>query len=146
MRRVRLSGGETAMVDDDDYEAVSKHTWYCMLGYAWTNIPTGNPAKRQYKQSMHRLVMGSPPNILDHINRNKLDNRKKNLRHADAVINGWNRKDNNPYRVYWHKRHKKYLASVYMLKGKIKYLGYHATKAGGKRAIREFLAENPHGA
>lgn len=85
MRRVRLSNGFVAWVDDEDFETVSKHKW-CLSKkgknyYAVTNVPVG-----KYKQKtlyMHHLIL--PPvkgKIVDHVDRNGLNNRRRNLRHA----------------------------------------------------------------
>lgn len=63
------------LVDDEDSEDVSKYTWFLSgSGYAATH---GLPKKITY---MHRWLMGEPNGWIDHINGNKLDNQKKNLR------------------------------------------------------------------
>lgn len=58
-------------------------------GYRMTIIK-GIPYK------VHRLIWkwhyGSEPDMIDHINGDRADNRIENLRAADARLNGWNRK------------------------------------------------------
>ena len=64
------------LVDYDDFEKVSKYSW-CIskTGYAVANIK-GKVIK------MHRYILNvtGPDVVIDHINGNKLDNRKVNLR------------------------------------------------------------------
>lgn len=43
---------------------------------------------------MHRIIIGAPDGkIVDHINGDKLDNRKSNLRIVDSYQNIWNSKN-----------------------------------------------------
>ena len=68
--------GDAILVDDDTYEWASQYRWCLTNGYAirreW---PTGRTLY------MHRLVMNTPDGMdTDHINHNKLDNRRENLR------------------------------------------------------------------
>lgn len=58
-----------------------------------------------------------PDGMIDHINRNKLDNRIENLRVVDNQTNqrnaGMSAKNTSGHRgVYWHKNKKKWLASI----------------------------------
>jgi len=67
---------------------------------------------------------------LDHINRNKSDNRIANLRLANASENAQNRlknsKNTSGYKgVTWHKRDEKWQAAI-TVKGKVLHLGYYA--------------------
>lgn len=64
-----------ALVDDEDFEYLSKFTWYAhTTGYVTTSI-------KGKTILMHRFIMQPKKNfIIDHRNRNKLDNRKINLR------------------------------------------------------------------
>jgi hypothetical protein len=75
MKKIPLTRGKSAIVDDDDFEYLSQWKWwYTTRGYA----------VRQDKGKhipMHRLINKTPAGFdTDHINRNKLDNRKENLR------------------------------------------------------------------
>lgn len=71
--------GQEIVVDVDDLEALLKFRWYVnSMGYA--------EAKQDGRRVlMHRFVVNAPEDfsydeVVDHINRNKLDNRKSNLR------------------------------------------------------------------
>jgi len=67
---------------------------------------------------------------IDHINRNKSDNRISNLRLASPEQNAQNRlknsKNTSGYKgVTWHKRDKKWQSAI-TVKGKVIHLGYFA--------------------
>jgi hypothetical protein len=68
----------TVYVDEQDVELVSKHTWHINnYGYVMTFIRSGT---KYQGVSLHRLLV-NPGNLqVDHINRNRLDNRRSNLR------------------------------------------------------------------
>lgn len=80
----------------------------------------------------HRLIFlmhkGYLPEIIDHINGNKADNRIENLRAVTVAQNQYNRKTNadntSGYKgVGWHKSNKKWEARI-RLEGKPIHLGY----------------------
>jgi hypothetical protein len=84
MKKIPLTRGKFALVDDEDYEWISQYKWTWVEvrkgypGYAVRNIGTFKKTKHQ---SMHRLIMGNPKGkVVDHINGNSLDNRRSNLR------------------------------------------------------------------
>lgn len=111
-----------AQIDDQDYELVTAYRWHMHpRGYAIAG--SGNS-----KVLMHRLILGlenprgngrgsgaSRPQA-DHINHDKLDNRRSNLR----VVTNQQNHENRPsasgaskYRgVYLHKKSSKWLARV----------------------------------
>lgn len=93
----------------------------------------------------HRLawfyVHGEWPGVIDHINRQKLDNRIINLRNVDHSINGQNSKTRNDNTsghrgVYWHKPTSNWTARVFR-RGKTLSLGYFSTR---DKAIQARLA------
>lgn len=91
-KEIVCSGGEIALVDDEDYEFLSRFTWHYTgsPGNEYVKAWGGNPRKgSQVGYYMHKLVCGgkSP----DHIGFNKLDNRKESLRIATYQQNGWNK-------------------------------------------------------
>lgn len=85
---------EIFYIDLDDYEKVSKYTWFLNKdGYVYTDI-THSDGKKE-KILLHRYVTNFQYEICDHKDRNRLNNRKENLRPATHSQNTWNR---NPRR------------------------------------------------
>lgn len=68
-----------AYVDDADYEEISAYRWGLDKdGYA---VRAEGTFPNTARYSMHRQLLNPPSNLVtDHINRNKLDNRRCNLR------------------------------------------------------------------
>jgi hypothetical protein len=76
MKEIPLTQGKVALVDDEDFEWLNQWRWYCNVGgYAVRNLPG---RKSEY---MHRAVAKTSSGYeTDHINHNRLDNQKSNLR------------------------------------------------------------------
>lgn len=86
MKKIKLTQGKYAIVDEEDFVWLNQRKWYFSDGYA-RRKNGGTPIY------MHRLVNKTPEGIrTDHINQNKLDNRKANLRTAHGSINQRNTK------------------------------------------------------
>jgi len=79
MKRIPLTKGKFALVDDDDFERLNRHKWYASCP-KWTSYAARRDSNRKVVR-MHRIIMNTPPGLFtDHINGNGLDNRKCNLR------------------------------------------------------------------
>ncbi|MFV0916059.1 HNH endonuclease [Ralstonia nicotianae] len=93
MKAIPLSRGKEALVDDADYEVLSRHKWYFhRSGYAVRNVKEDDG--KNYSLFMHRQIMGLEKKsilVADHINQNKLDNRRCNLRICTRQDNSRNR-------------------------------------------------------
>lgn len=93
MREIQLTQGQVAIVDDEDYEALARFKWLAQRNRAtWYAVSYARlPDGREAKVLMHRAILGVGPGVqLDHENRNKLDNRKENLRIATSRENNQN--------------------------------------------------------
>lgn len=77
------------IIDKDDYEKAQKYYWYMNYdGYFVSSYKKGKT------MSLHKYLLLGKSNenvIIDHINRNRYDNRKKNLRIVTAKTNINNR-------------------------------------------------------
>lgn len=127
-------------MDDDDFERLSKISWNLHPnGYAQGVINVGN---RQVKVFMHRLVNETPKGMhTDHINGDKLDNRKSNLRTCVHRENQRNRgkavRTSSKYKgVYWHGRDQKWVSRI-VNKGKKIHLGYFDNEVDAALAYNE---------
>jgi len=81
--------GTNAIIDEKDYEIVSAHNWWLTKqGYAYTQTCTNNVRTTIL---MHRLIMRPNSKEVDHINGDKLDNRRSNLRICTRSQNNANK-------------------------------------------------------
>lgn len=126
--KVKLNDENYMLCDIEDWERLNGHYWFMNdAGYAvCETMKTGT-------LRFHKLVTGTTAEvIIDHINRNKLDNRKCNLRIATASVNAINRglQSNNTtgYKgVYFDKRRRVWKAWV-KVSGKLITLGSYPKK------------------
>lgn len=90
MKEIKLSQNKIALVDDEDYEELSKYTWCLSKTHDNFRAKTKIAGKQVL---MHRLIMRvtDPKVQVDHINRDSLDNRKENLRLCNNSQNNINR-------------------------------------------------------
>ena len=117
------------LIDKEDYEKIKEYKWHLnKFGYIITN------SKKQNGKRIHRMIMNyEGKNVIDHINHNRMDNRKCNLRICNLAENSWNRKSKG---YYYIKKENRWSASI-MKNGKYIYLGYFKTEEEAKEARRQ---------
>jgi hypothetical protein len=138
MRFIDLKGGYRAIVDDEDYEFLSQSNWSRNnKGYACKKVRINGKPRNCY---MHRVLLNAQKGeSVDHINGNRLDNRRENMRLATVSQNAMNRalssRGNNRYKgVSLHKG--KYEAKIRFNKKYI-YLGRHVKEEEAAKAYNE---------
>lgn len=74
--------------DLEDYELLKQHTWSEHLhGYLMTHIKIDG---KFHRRPAHRIILGEPDGVVDHIDRDKKNNRRSNLRVIDKAANAMN--------------------------------------------------------
>lgn len=93
MLQIKLNGingaGKYALVSPEDYPRLARFSWYYREGYALAKIDG-------HEIRMHRYIMDvhDPDMIVDHKDRNRLNNTRGNLRIINYLENANNRTDN----------------------------------------------------
>lgn len=137
MQVIKLNRGYEAFVDDEDYEKVNIFKWFITNGgYAARTFNFKSGTKETETIKMHRFIMNTSNGMeTDHINHNRLDNRKCNLRVCTKSENQRNakvRKDSvSGYKgvsqrntiIYKKKPWRAYIT----YQGKPKHIGYYRT-------------------
>ncbi len=130
---VKMRNTDNIMLcDAEDWEKQKNYTWSENRGYAQTG-------KFGHTVRFSRVVMDAPEGKeVDHINRNRLDNRKTNLRivsHRGNMSNvGCQKKSKTKIAgVYWHKHRHKYFAEL-KVDGKRFCLGAYETLEEAREA------------
>lgn len=149
MKKILLSNGGFAIVDKEDFEYLNQ--------WKWTRHNAGYAIRSIYKNGtrfMHRQILNTPKGMeTDHINGDRLDNRRENLRMATHQENCRNMrplKNKSGYKgVQWYKRDQRWVAFL-TVNDKHIYLGYfddpkdaaEAYNKGAKKYFGEFARLN----
>jgi len=154
LKRIKLTQGKFAIVDEEVYDYLNCFKWATLrmgsVYHAARNIATKNKdAGRQKTSYMHHWILGFPGKgmMVDHINGNGLDNRKKNLRIVSCRVNNCNNerrrngKTSSRYMgVHWDKRDRKWRAKI-RIKQREYLLGYFKNeKEAGEAYLTAFQA------
>jgi hypothetical protein len=151
MKKLKLSQGKFAVVDDEDYEELAKYKWRAQKG-GYTFYAVRSSYLKDGKHNvilMHRVILDAPKGMfVDHINGDGLDNRRCNLRlctHAENIRNSKTRRDNTSgYKgVYLLKHDRKWCACL-SVNGVTRHLGRFTTPEAAARAYNE-AAEKYYG-
>lgn len=138
MKKIPLTQGLFALVDDADFEAVSKFKWHAKRDrkqfYATRKIPKKSGGQKTVW--LHGFLM--PGIRVDHIDGDGLNNQRANFRDATLSQNSCNRGPNKNNTsgfkgVNWAKKVNKWHAKI-MLTGRRYHLGYFNSAAEAARA------------
>jgi hypothetical protein len=157
MKKISLSGKNknlVCLVDDEDYESLSKYRWYLSRkGYAQRNRRYVNKIPDRLPVQMHTMIIGNKDGlVIDHVNNNKLDNRRSNLRHISNTENirrrGVQKNSKTGFKgVYFCKtkglKSTRYLSYIRVDK-KLLFVGYFANKEEAAKAYNE-ASKKHHG-
>ncbi len=140
MQTIQLTQGRVAIIDDADFARISKFKWFLHHGQAERR---GRIGPHRINIPMAREIMRMPQVktgniVVDHINGDKLDNRRGNLRdctHAENCRNrGMSAHNSSGFKgVTWNIGVKKWLAQL-RVHGKNKHLGIFQTPELAARA------------
>jgi uncharacterized Rmd1/YagE family protein len=142
MKGIKLTQGQFAIVDEEDYYYLNEFKWYFYRRrnqvYAKTCVTIN---KKRVHLLMHRLIMDASKKCVDHINGNGLDNRKSNLRLCERHENALNRVINynnvSGYKgVSWFKVVKKWRAQI-QYKKVVYHLGCFEKRIDAAKAYNE---------
>jgi hypothetical protein len=135
IRFIPLTKGKIAIVDTADYDWLSSFTW------STSQKASGVYACRHVKRKniyMHRVITNAPAGkVVDHIDRNGLNNRRSNLRICSAADNSRNsrgKSGTSRYKgVFWNKKNKKWLVAI-KYNRKFRHIGYFENETDAAKA------------
>lgn len=128
MKEIILSGkranGKSVKVDDDDYKKYNHLVWHLS--------DTGYAVRRTNGETirLHRLIMNCPEGlVVDHLNGDKLDCRKNNMRVCHQIDNAKNRHNTRGY-CYDKSKNK------WIVRYRNKFCGRYTTEEEAKKAYQ----------
>lgn len=149
MKEIPLTKGLVAIVDDDDFDELSKFNWHAQNGkYA---------ARRGLRDGKSKIILmhreicklsSDDKRLVDHKDMNTLNNAKENLRICTKAQNQQNHRMPSTNKsgikgVHWHKSRSKWMASI-RSNGKLYYIGHFESKEQAEVEHKKF-ATRLHG-
>jgi len=148
MKKIPLTRGMVALVDDTDYERLNTWKWYASKNsgsynsYAVRGIKVAK--NKQTIQMMHRVILGLQPGDgrqTDHRDGNGLNNQRTNLRVCTATQNGQSRRKmvlgTSKYKgICWNHRDSKWRSRIYVNRKRI-HLGYFSSEKTAAAAYNQ---------
>lgn len=83
-REIQLTKGFFALVDAADFDWLNQWRWHVVNGYAARAVKNNGVARKVY---MHRVILAPGDAWVDHINGDRRDNRRANLRFSNRAEN-----------------------------------------------------------
>ncbi len=114
-KQLPLTQGKYALVDDADYDLLSRWDWYAWWSGSVWYARRSHKGKKLY---LHREILkAGKDDVTDHVNHDGLDNRRCNIRVCTQLQNARNKpprkNQSSKYKgVYWHKLAAKWTAQI----------------------------------
>ena len=146
MKKIKLSQGKYALVDDEYFDKLSKHKWSAKNnGGRFYAFRKENGRSSDKSILMHRLITSAPTGMdVDHIDGNGLNNQCENLRVCTRSENQRNRKIHRDGRLFGAIYYKHLIKNPWVaqitLSGKRFQLGYYKTQESAHEAVLLALA------
>lgn len=151
-KQIELTQGKTAIVSAEDFEYINQWKWsYDGHNHCAVRSETIKKDGKYKSKSilMHKLIMETPKGMdTDHINGDRLDNRKSNLRICTHRENMCNRKQSKANKsgykgVSWDNKYSKWVTRI-RTSEKYMHVGYFKDKLSAAKAYNE-AAKKHHG-
>jgi len=154
MKKIALTQGKTALVDDADYEWLNQWKWIAnrmkthhILYYAVRGIAIAKG--KQGHQEMHRLILRLQPGDkreCDHRDGDGLNNQRSNLRICTKTQNQQNQRKqksgSSKYKgVSWRQDYCKWRSRI-QLNGKLIHLGYFLSEKAAGTAYNQAASKH----
>lgn len=133
-KEIVLTQDLKAIVDDSDYDRLNSRLWYAVKknNTSYAIMKYRNEKGQRLSLGMHRFLLEVTDSkiVVDHIDRNGLNNQRSNLRIctvAENMLNSTSFGLSKYKGVSWHKKTKLWRARI-TIKGKDFSLGYFKTE------------------
>lgn len=139
MKRIKLTQGKFALVDDEDYEELNQYKWCAQKAPNTFYAVRGATSRKQILMHIH--LLGKHPGMeIDHRDRNGLNNQRSNLRFVTHQENARNQSkrlncSSKHVGVSWHKRDGVWRAQI-VTDGKQTHLGSFKNELDAIKARR----------
>lgn len=142
MKRIPLTQGKFAVVDDEDFQSLNRFKWYAHCRRHTGNFYATRHGEQREMLLMHRVILGlRAGEECDHINHDSLDNRRSNLRKCTSQQNQWNRRRRRPGFKGVRKLRNKWGATI-MVSGVRNWLGTFDNPESAARAYDAMAAKH----
>jgi hypothetical protein len=148
MKKIKLTQGKVALVDDEDYDWLNQWKWFAKRDEHRFYVETHDKNDHSKHLRMHRVITNCPSNmVVDHIDGNGLNNQKDNLRICTNRQNCKNRRINKNNKSgycgvdldknLYDKGYKNYWRVRIRVKDRESYIGHFNTKKKAALAYNE---------